>query len=185
MPSSREDAIELLHEWTQSESLRRHAVAVEAVMRAYASLYEEDPELWGLTGLLHDFDYERHPDLERHPVAGSKTLREKGYPEEVIEAILGHATYTGVPRRSRMAKALFATDELCGLITAVTLVRPSKKLADVKVKSVKKKIKDKAFARSVNRDDIRQGVEELGVTLDDHIAFCLEALKPIAANLGL
>jgi len=154
-------------------------------MRAYAGRFNEDVDSFALAGLLHDFDYERHPDKERHPVEGSKVLRELGYSEDVIQAILGHATYTGVLRKSLMARTLFASDELCGLITAVTLVRPSKKLADVKVKSVKKKLKDKAFARSVNREDIRQGVEDLGVTMEDHIALCLEALRPIAGELGL
>lgn len=166
----------------------KHMFAVEAAMRAYARKYGEDEELWGLTGLLHDFDYERWPnpnlDHTEHPFTGVKILREKGYPEAMVEAILGHAQYSGVPRATMMAKALFASDELCGFITACALVRPEK-LAGMAPKSVKKKLKDKAFAAKVNRDDIRQGIEELGVPEDEHIAFCIQAMQGIASELGL
>jgi len=157
---TREDAYALLTEYTKKENLIKHALAVEAAMRAYARKFGEDEEAWGIVGLLHDFDYDMYPSLEDHPFKGAEILREKGYPEEWIEAILGHAEHTGVPRTTRMAKTLFAVDELCGFITAVALVRPDKKLESVKVKSVKKKLKDKAFARQVSREDIRKGAEE-------------------------
>ncbi len=182
---TREEAYSLLTEYTKKENLIKHALAVEAAMRAYARKFGEDEEAWGIVGLLHDFDYEMYPSLEDHPFKGAEILREKGYPEEWIEAILGHAEHTGVPRKTNMAKALFAVDELCGFITAVALVRPDKKLDSVKVKSVKKKLKDKAFARQVSREDIRKGAEELGVDLDEHIAFVLEAMKSVADKLGL
>ncbi len=182
---TREQAYALLTEYTQKENLIKHALAVEAAMRAYAQKFGEDEEAWGIVGLLHDFDYERYPSLEDHPFKGAEILREKGYPEEWIEAILGHAEHTGVPRKTLMAKTLFAVDELCGFITAVALVRPDKKLESVKVKSVKKKLKDKAFARQVSREDIRKGAEELGVELEDHISFVLDAMKKIAPDLGL
>ena len=182
---TREEAYALLTEYTKKENLIKHALAVEAAMRAYARKFGEDEEAWGIVGLLHDFDYEMYPSLEDHPFKGAEILREKGYPEEWIEAILGHAEHTGVPRKTNMAKALFAVDELCGFITAVALVRPDKKLDSVKVKSVKKKLKDKAFARQVSREDIRKGAEELGVELDEHIAFVLEAMKSVADKLGL
>ncbi len=182
---TREEAYSLLTEYTKKENLIKHALAVEAAMRAYARKFGEDEEAWGIVGLLHDFDYEKYPSLEDHPFKGAEILREKGYPEEWIEAILGHAEHTGVPRKTNMAKALFAVDELCGFITAVALVRPDKKLDSVKVKSVKKKLKDKAFARQVSREDIRKGAEELGVDLDEHIAFVLEAMKSVADKLGL
>ncbi len=182
---TREEAYALLTEYTKKENLIKHALAVEAAMRAYARKFGEDEEAWGIVGLLHDFDYEKYPSLEDHPFKGAEILREKGYPEEWIEAILGHAEHTGVPRKTNMAKALFAVDELCGFITAVALVRPDKKLDSVKVKSVKKKLKDKAFARQVSREDIRKGAEELGVDLDEHIAFVLEAMKSVADKLGL
>ena len=182
---TREEAYTLLTEYTKKENLIKHALAVEAAMRAYARKFGEDEETWGIVGLLHDFDYEMYPSLEDHPFKGAEILREKGYPEEWIEAILGHAEHTGVPRKTNMAKALFAVDELCGFITAVALVRPDKKLDSVKVKSVKKKLKDKAFARQVSREDIRKGAEELGVELDEHIAFVLEAMKSVADKLGL
>ncbi|HFB68071.1 MAG TPA: HDIG domain-containing protein [Calditrichae bacterium] len=182
---TREEAYALLTEYTKKENLIKHALAVEAAMRAYARKFGEDEEAWGIVGLLHDFDYEMYPSLEDHPFKGAEILREKGYPEEWIEAILGHAEHTGVPRKTNMAKALFAVDELCGFITAVALVRPDKKLDSVKVKSVKKKLKDKAFARQVSREDIRKGAEELGVDLDEHIAFVLEAMKSVADKLGL
>lgn len=159
-------------------------------MRAYAAKYGEDPEAWGVVGLLHDFDYERFPNAahaptEEHPSWGVRLLRERGLPEPMCEAILGHASYTGVPRASTMAKALFAVDELCGFLVACALVRPSRSLGDLEVSSVKKKLKDKAFARGVNRDEVRQGAEELGVPLDEHIAFVIAALRPVERTLGL
>jgi len=179
-----------MHEHTQSPSLRQHMLAVEAAMRAYASKFGEDAEAWGLVGLLHDFDYEKFPNAEHsategHPVWGVDLLRSKGVAEPLLRAVLGHATYSGVPRDTPMAKTLFAVDELCGFLVACALVRPSKSFADLEVSSVKKKLKDKAFARGVNRDEVRQGAEELGVPLDDHIAFCIEALRPVEPSLGL
>ena len=182
---NRDEAFELLKEYTKSESLIKHALAVEAAMRAYARKFGEDEEKWGITGLLHDFDYEKYPDMKEHALKGAEILAEKGYPEDVVHAIKAHNEYHGVPRESLLDKTLFAVDELCGFITAVTLVRPSKKLEEVKVKSVKKKLKDKSFARQVNREEIRKGAEELGVDLDEHIAFVIEALKPVAQDLGL
>jgi len=184
MPS-REEAWKLLCEYTASESLRKHALAVEACMRAYARKLGGDEEAWGTVGLLHDFDYERHPNAPDHPLEGSKILRARGYPEEFVQAILSHADYMNVTRVTPLQKALFACDELAGFITAVTLVRPSKSLAEVEVSSVKKKLKDKSFARTVNRDDIHRGTAELGVELDAHIAFCIEAMRGISAELGL
>ncbi len=184
MPN-REEAWKLLCEYTQSENLRKHALAVEACVRAYARKFGGDEALWGVTALLHDFDYEKFPNAPDHPLEGSKILRARGYPEELIQAILSHADYMDVPRQTRLQKALFACDELAGFITAVTLVRPSKSLADVAVKSVKKKFKDKAFARTVKREDIYGGASELGVDLEEHIAFCLEAMRGIADQLGL
>ena len=181
---TREDAWKLLTEYTQKEGLIKHALAVEAAMRAYARKFGEDEEAWGIVGLLHDFDYEKYPSMEDHPFRGAEILRQKGYPEEWVTAILGHANHTGVPRETLMAKALYAVDELCGFITAVAYVRPNKKLSEVKVKSVKKKLKDKAFARQVNREEIRQGAEELGVELDEHIGFVLQAMQEIAEELG-
>ena len=192
MPRSftREDALALLHEYTASESLRKHMLAVEAAMRAYAERFGEDPERWGLAGLLHDFDYERWPNEEHsptdgHPAAGVRILREKGYPEDVLEAILGHATYSGVPRRTPMAKTLFAVDELTGLVTATALVRPTRSVHDVDARAVRKKMKDKAFARGVNREDVLRGAEELGVDLDEHIQFVIEGMRRSADSLGL
>jgi predicted hydrolase (HD superfamily) len=187
MPN-RDDAWELLCEYTKGDSLRKHALAVEAAMRACATHYggsDADVDEWGLVGLLHDFDYEMFPSADEHPFTGSNILCGRGYPEQIIKAILGHATYTGVPRDTLMARALFATDELCGFLVACALVRPTKSLDDLEVSSVKKKLKDKAFARSVNRDDIRQGVEELGVTLDEHVRFVIDALKPVQQAIGL
>src|SRR6201987_467749 len=175
----------LLTEFTQSESLRKHALAVEACMRAYARKYESDEELWGVVGLLHDFDYDKYPSLEDHPYKGNEILRERGYSEEIRRAILSHAESTGVTRDTPMEKALFACDELAGFITAVALVKPSKSLAEVDAKSVRRKMKDKAFARSVNRNDIVTGAAEFGVDLEEHIAFCVEAMKGIAGELGL
>ena len=181
----RKEAYDLLTEYTKKPGLIKHALGVEAVMRAYAVTFGEDPEAWGIVGLLHDFDYERYPTAEEHPYKGAEILRERGIPEEWVEAVLGHADYTGVERKTKMAKTLFAVDELTGFIVAVALVRPSKKLEDVAVKSVKKKMKDKAFAAAVSRDDIRKGAEELGADLDEHIGFVLEAMKKSSDALGL
>jgi putative nucleotidyltransferase with HDIG domain len=175
----------LLCEYTQGESLRKHALAVEACMRAYAKKFGEDEEKYGITGLLHDFDYEKYPTPAEHPFVGNKILEERGYPEDIRRAILSHAEYSGVKRESNMEKALFACDELAGFITASALVKPNKSLAEVEAKSVRKKMKDKAFARSVNRDDIVNGAADLGVELEEHIAFCIEAMKGIAKELGL
>ncbi|MGH9795765.1 MAG: HD domain-containing protein [Candidatus Acidiferrales bacterium] len=215
MPN-REDAWQLLCEYTQSESLRKHALAVEACVRAYARKFASEAdssqvtshssdqrntvgcelsavsceELWGITALLHDFDYERWPNTEHHPTQGhpfdgSKILRERGYLEELIRAILSHADYSGVPRQSPLEHTLYACDELAGFLTACALVQPTKSIHQVKVESVKKKLKDKAFAKGVNRDDVRRGAEELGLSLDDHIAFCLQAMQGAASALGL
>jgi putative nucleotidyltransferase with HDIG domain len=175
----------LLIEFTQSESLRKHALAVEACMRAYARKAGADEELWGMVGLLHDFDYEKYPSPEDHPYRGCEILKDRGYSEEVRRAIMSHAEYSGVARISPMEKTLFACDELAGFITACTLVKPSKSLAEVEAKSVRKKMKDKAFARSVHREDIVQGAAELGLDLEEHIAFCIEAMRGIAGELGL
>jgi putative nucleotidyltransferase with HDIG domain len=182
---TRQSAWELLTEFTQSESLRKHALAVEACMRAYARRLGGEEEKWAATGLLHDFDYEKHPSAEEHPFVGNKILEERGWPEDVRRAILSHADYTGVKRETAMEKALFACDELAGFLTATALVKPGKSLAEVEAKSVRKKMKDKAFARSVSREDIINGAAELGVDLDEHIAFCIEAMKGIAGELGL
>jgi putative nucleotidyltransferase with HDIG domain len=186
----RDEALALMHEHTQSPSLRQHMLAVEAVMRAYASKYGEDPETWGFVGLMHDFDYEKFPNPEHsptegHPAWGVNLLRARGVAEPLLRAVLGHASYSGVPRDTPMAKVLFAADELCGFLVACALVRPSKSFADLEVASVKKKLKDKAFARGVSRDDVRQGADELGVALDDHIAFCIQALRQVEPSLGL
>jgi putative nucleotidyltransferase with HDIG domain len=175
----------LLTEFTQSESLRKHALAVAACMRAYARKRGEHEELWGVVGLLHDFDYEKYPSREDHPFRGSEILKERGWPENIRRAILSHATYSGVPRQSAMEKTLFACDELAGFITACALVKPGKSLAEVEAASVKKKMKDKAFARSVNREDITVGAADLGVPIEEHIAFCVEAMKGVAGELGL
>ncbi len=187
---TRDEALALMHEYTPSEALRKHMYAVELAMRAYARKLGEDAERWGLVGLVHDFDYERYPNdthspTEEHPSWGVRLLRERGLDEPSCQAILGHASYTGVVRTSTMAKALFAVDELCGFLVACALVRPSRSLGDLEVKSVKKKLKDKAFARGVNRDDIVRGAEELGVPLDDHIQFLIEALRPDEGQIGL
>jgi putative nucleotidyltransferase with HDIG domain len=189
MPN-RDDAWKLLCEFTQSESLRKHALAVEACVKAYAKKMNADEELWSLAALLHDFDYERWPNAEHHPTRehpyeGSKILREKGYPEEMIHAILGHADYSGVARVSALDHALFACDELAGFLTACALIKPSKSIHEVETASVKKKLKDKAFARGVNRDDVYKGAEELGVPLDEHISFCIAAMRGAANELGL
>ncbi len=187
---TRNEAFALVQEHTKNQNLIKHMLAVEATMRAYARKFNEDEESWGLAGLLHDFDYERYPNNEHHPAQGHpafgvQILRERGVSEEICQAILGHATYTGVPRRSLMAKALFAVDELTGLVVATALVRPSKKLSEVDVAAVKKKWKDKAFARGVNRDEIEQGAQELNIPLDEHIDFVIKAMQGIAPQLGL
>jgi putative nucleotidyltransferase with HDIG domain len=185
MMPNREQAWCLLTEFTQSESLRKHALAVEACMKAYAEKFSAYPELWSIVGLLHDFDYDKYPSREEHPYKGSEILKERGYSDEMRRAIMSHAEYTGVTRDTPMEKCLFACDELAGFITAVALVKPGKSLAEVDAKSVRKKMKDKAFARSVSRDDIINGAEDLGIDLDEHISFCIEALKKIADQLGL
>ena len=184
----REDAWNLLCEYTKGESLRRHAVAVETAMRAAHARHggpDDDADEWALAGLLHDFDYEMFPGPDEHPFKGANILCGRGYPDRIIRAILGHAAYTGVPRDTPMSRALFATDELCGFLVACALVRPDRSLDNLEVKSVKKKLKDKAFARTVNRDDIEQGVAELGVELDEHIRFVIDALRPVQREIGL
>jgi putative nucleotidyltransferase with HDIG domain len=180
----REEALALLFEYTKTDSLRKHALAVEAALRAYAGKKGADAELWGITGLLHDFDYEMYPAYPDHPMKGSAILESQGYPPEMRTAILGHVPATNVPRESDLAKVLFACDELCGFIVACAMVRPNK-LADLGASSVRKKLKDKAFARAVSREDIYKGAEELGVNLDEHIAFVAEAMRSAAADLGL
>ena len=184
-PVNRDTAWCLLTEFTLSDSLRKHALAVEACMRAYARKFGEDEELYGVTALLHDFDYEKWPTPEEHPFVGNKILEERGWPVGIRRAILSHAQYSGVGRVTNMEKALFACDELAGFITATALVKPGKSLAEVEAPSVRKKMKDKAFARSVSREDIIQGAQELGVDLEEHIAFCIEAMKGVAGELGL
>ena len=186
----RATALALMQEYTASESLRKHMLSVEAAMRAYAVSLGEDPERWGLAGLMHDFDYERYPNdahspTEEHPSHGVGVLRERGYPEDVLQAIMGHAGYTGVPRETAMAKTLFAVDELTGLITATALVKPSRSVHDVDARSVRKKMKDKAFARGVSREDVIRGAEELGVDLDTHIEFVIAAMRANAEAIGL
>jgi putative nucleotidyltransferase with HDIG domain len=190
MLPTREDALALVHEYTASDSLRKHMLAVEAAMRAYAEKNGDDVERWGLAGLIHDFDYERFPNdahsaTEQHPAEGVRILRDRGWPEDILDAILGHAQYSGVPRVSSMSKTLFAVDELTGLITATALVRPSKSVHEVEARSVRKKMKDKAFARGVSREDVIQGAEALGVDLDEHIAFVIGAMQRSASALGL
>jgi len=187
---SRADTLALMHEYTQSESLRKHMLAVEGAMRAYAQEFGEDVERWGITGLIHDFDYERFPNsahspTDEHPSEGVRVLRSKGYPEEILEAILGHAQYTNTPRESKMAKTLFAVDELTGLITATALVRPTKSVHEVDARSVRKKMKDKAFARGVSREDVVNSANELGVDLDEHISFVIASMQARSADLGL
>jgi putative nucleotidyltransferase with HDIG domain len=187
---SRADALALMHEYTLSESLRKHMLAVEAAMRAYAAHFGEDPERWGLAGLMHDFDYERFPNASHapdaeHPAEGARMLRALGYPDDVVAAILGHAPYTGVARATRMARTLFAVDELTGLITATALVKPSRSVHDVDARSVRKKMKDKAFARGVSREDVVHGAEELEVELDSHIQFVIDAMRASAEDIGL
>ncbi|MBT6145739.1 MAG: HDIG domain-containing protein [Gemmatimonadetes bacterium] len=185
-----DEAVELMHEFTESEALRKHMYSVELAMRAYARKTGEAEDAWATVGLLHDYDYERFPNdarsaTEEHPAHGVGLLRERGYPDELCDAILGHAQYTGVARTTAVARTLFAVDELCGFLVACALVRPSRSLQDLTVKSVKKKLKDKAFARGVNREEVLQGAEELGVPLEEHIQFVIEALRPDEARLGL
>jgi len=189
MPS-REEAWQLVCEYTQSESLRKHMLAVETCVRAYARKFAGDEDTWGVTALLHDFDYERWPNSEHaadreHPAEGARILRERGYSEEIVRAILSHADYCNVPRQSQLEHVLFACDELAGFLTACTYVRPSKSILDLEVDSVKKRLKDKAFARGVSREDVRKGAEELDAPLEEHIAFCIEALRQNADALGL
>jgi len=183
---NRQAAWELLTEYTQSESLIKHALAVEAALRAYAAKFGEDPETWGIVGLIHDFDYERYPSAEAgHPFKGAEELRARGYPEFVVKAVLSHAEYSGVPRETLLEKTLFACDELCGFITAAALIRPTKSVLDLEATSVRKRMKDKAFARNVKREDILKGAEELGVELTEHVTFVIKAMQGIANELGL
>ncbi|MCF7826229.1 MAG: HDIG domain-containing protein [Candidatus Marinimicrobia bacterium] len=185
MELNRQSAWDLLCEYTKTESLRKHALGVEAAMRAMAMKYESDPELWGITGLLHDFDYEKYPTAEEHPYKGVEILKTLGYPQEVLDAIMGHAEYTGVERKSLMAKSLFAVDELVGFIFAVTYVRPSRAVREVMPKSVRKKLKQKSFAASVNRADIVQGIQELELEENEHFQFVIDALTGVAESVGL
>lgn len=185
MELDRQSAWDLLCEYTQSESLRKHALGVEAAMRAMAKKYGGDPEVWGITGLLHDFDYEMYPTAEEHPYKGVEILRGLGYPQDVLDAIMGHAEYTGVERKTLLAKSLFAVDELVGFIFAVTYVRPSKAVREVKPKSVRKKLKQKSFAASVNREDIVQGMQELDLEENEHFQFVIDALTGVAETIGL
>jgi len=182
---NRDAAWELLTEYTKSDSLRKHALAVEVLMRAYAARYGEDAEIWGIVGLLHDFDYERFPTMPDHPRKGAEILRQRGYPEDVIYAISSHVGELQLPRHNRLCRAIYACDELAGFLVASALVRPGKSILGMEAKSVRKKLKDKAFARAVCRDDIYRGAEELEVELDEHIAFCIHALEQQAALLGL
>jgi putative nucleotidyltransferase with HDIG domain len=187
---TRDEALAIVHEYTASDSLRKHMLSVEAAMRAYANKFGEDEERWGLTGLVHDFDYEKFPNeahspTEEHPSEGVRILRGKGFPEDILTAILGHGSYTGVARETKLAKTLFAVDELTGLITATALVRPSRNIMEVETRSVRKKMKDKAFARGVSREDVVNGAADLGVDLDDHIAFVISAMQAVAPSLGL
>ena len=190
MLPSRDETLALVHEYTASDSLRKHMLAVEAAMRAYAVKFGQDPERWGLTGLVHDFDYERYPNeghspTEEHPSEGVRILRARGWPDDILEAILGHGDYTGVPRQSLLAKSLYAVDELTGLVTATALVRPSRSVHEVDARSVRKKMKDKAFARGVNREGVVAGAADLGVDLDEHIDFVIGAMRDCADSLGL
>ena len=182
---TREDAVELLYEYTKTDSLRRHALGVEQSMRKMAEKYDGDQNEWGITGLMHDFDYEMYPTMDEHPYKGNEILKSKGYPDSITQAIMGHATYTGVERETDMAKSLFAVDELTGFIFAVTYVRPSKSIFEVKPRSVKKKLKQKSFAASVVREDIFQSVDELDLDLTEHIQFVIDALSEKAEELGL
>jgi putative nucleotidyltransferase with HDIG domain len=182
---TRAEAWTLLTEHTKGESLIRHALAVEAAMRAYARRFGQDAETWGIVGLVHDFDYEKWPDAKDHPTRGAEILRARGVPEEIVTAILSHAEYLGIPRTTPLMKTLFAVDELCGFLTAAALIRPGKSILDLEASSVKKRMKDKAFARNVKREDILKGAEELGVPLEEHIQFVIEAMRGIADDLGL
>ncbi|HAM59347.1 MAG TPA: HAD family hydrolase [Candidatus Rokubacteria bacterium] len=182
---SRDAAWSVLTEFTRSDSLRKHARAVEAAMRAYAGRYGEDPEVWGVAGMLHDFDYEVHPRAPHHPVKGAEVLLARGVPARIVYAILAHAVYSGMPRASLLERALYACDELSGFVHAVALVRPGRVITGLEPASVRKKLRDKAFARTVNRDDVYRGADELGVALDEHIAFVVAALSDIAPDLGL
>ena len=182
---NREFCLNLLQEYTKSDSLLKHAFAVETCVRAYAEKFNEDIEYWGNVALLHDFDYEKYPTAEEHPFKGAEILKEKGFDDEFIKSILSHADYSGEPRDTLLKKVLFACDELAGFITAVTYVRPSKSIDEVKVSSVKKKMKDKGFARAVNREDILNGSKEINVDLDEHIQFCIDAMKKNKIELGL
>jgi len=182
---NRDEAWDILSEYTKTEPLRRHALAVEAAMRAYARKYGGDEERWAAVGLLHDFDFEMHPNPEEHPVKGAEILRARGVPEEIVYAVLCHADYLGLERKTPMDRAIYAVDELTGFVTAVALVRPSKSIDEVDVAAVRKKMKDKGFARAVNREDITKGAEQLGVDLDEHIALVIEALRPVATQLGI
>ena len=181
----RETAYQVILDHVKTESLRKHLLAVETCMRAYARKVGEDEETWGIAGMVHDFDWEVCPTPESHPTYGAEILRSRGFPEELVRAVLSHGNHTGIPRETLMEKTLYACDELSGFVTAVALVRPNKSLSGTAVRSVRRKLKDKAFAKSINRDEIVQGAEELGVELDDHIAFVIEALKPVALQLGL
>jgi putative nucleotidyltransferase with HDIG domain len=185
MMVTRESAWELLKEYTKSESLRKHALAVEILMKAYARKYGEDEEIWGIVGLIHDFDYEMYPEFPNHPTKGSEILRQHGYPDDIIYAVSSHVDAMNLPRHSLLCKAIFACDELAGFLTASALVRPGKSILGMEAKSVRRKLKDKAFARAVNRDDIYKGASELGVDLDEHLGFCIHALEENAAALGL
>jgi putative nucleotidyltransferase with HDIG domain len=182
---TREEALAIVREYVKNEGLVRHMLAVEAAMRFYAAKYGEDADLWGVVGLLHDFDWEIHPTLEEHPAAGAPILRERGVPEAIVRAVLSHADHTGIPRETRMQKALYACDEITGLITAVALVRPSRALSDLEVSSVKKKWKDRAFAAGANREEIAKSAEEFGVELWEHVGNVIVAMRPIAVELGL
>ena len=182
---TRDEAYQLLTEFTTKDGLLKHALAVEAAMQTYAKRFGENEEIWRVVGLLHDFDYEKYPSMEDHPFKGAEILRSRQIPEEWVKAILAHATHTGIPRDTLMAKTLFAVDELCGFITAVAYVRPSRKLQEVEMSSVKKKMKDKAFARQVNREEIIEGAQLLGVTLEEHIDTVIKAMQTISAELGL
>jgi len=184
-PLSRDAAWALLTEWTKSESLRKHALAVEAAVRGYARKFGANEDEWGIVGLLHDFDYERYPTLDNHPFRGCEELQRRGYPDWVMRAILSHAHYSGVPRESPLEKSLFACDEMAGFVTAASLVRPSKSVLDLEASSVIKRMKDKAFAKGVSRDDLRQGAEELGLPLDEHVTNVITFLRERADSLGL
>jgi putative nucleotidyltransferase with HDIG domain len=184
-PLTRDHAWNLLTEFTQSDSLRKHALAVEAAVRGYARRFGEDEEIWGIVALLHDFDYERWPDLKDHPFRGADILRERGYPEFILRAILSHGEHTNTPRESRLEHTLFACDEMAGFVTAAALVRPSRSVRDLEASSVLKRMKDKAFARGVNRDDLRRGAEELGLPLDEHITNVITFMRERAETLGL